>query len=471
MIELKRTRVRPLCVFTVALVLMMALSGASASDPKAAKVSDPQTTPTSVPPPVPARFEWLRKNVVPIRSADLRDSDFSDLKPIADRIGKSRVVMLGEQSHGDGTTFLMKARLVRYLHEELGFDVLAWESGMFSCREMEEAMRSDLPLARAVEKGLFQMWGSSAQVIPLLEYARSTHKTPRPLEMAGVDCQFTSGDSQAVFSEKLFKFLAPLGAAGPTAAQMDLLKKGIIQYEYYRMAEAERSRFKEFAEGLPPLIRVNKAVLEKAHGAREVSFWMRASDNLVATTRLYDVFQPGHQPTTQEQNLRDQAMGDTLVWLAKDYHPTRKIIVWAASMHIIRGASAIDTGNPQLNYKGLVTMGDVAFAKLGAEAYSVMFAAYLGTVGTAINPQVQFLPAAPPDSLDADLHRIGKEYLFLDFRGIDHAAAPWFRQGISSRPLGYVPMKTDWSRRFDAVVFTDKMVPSRAAAGPTVPAK
>ena len=62
-----------------------------------------------------ARIGWLSRNAVPIRSIDptIPDDDFADLKPLVAAVGRSRMVVLGEQSHGDGATFLAKGRLIK----------------------------------------------------------------------------------------------------------------------------------------------------------------------------------------------------------------------------------------------------------------------------------------------------------------------------------------------------------------------
>ena len=95
-----------------------------------------------------ARVAWLREHAVEVRSIAPLDEDFSDLAPLAAAIGGARVVQLGEASHGDGASFDAKARLVRFLHQQMGFDALAWESGFFDLSLVEQALRQALPVAR-----------------------------------------------------------------------------------------------------------------------------------------------------------------------------------------------------------------------------------------------------------------------------------------------------------------------------------
>lgn len=68
--------------------------------------------------------EVLAQRAVAVRSIDPGDEDFADLQPIARALRNARIVLLGEATHGDGGTFLAKSRLIKFLHQELGFDVL-----------------------------------------------------------------------------------------------------------------------------------------------------------------------------------------------------------------------------------------------------------------------------------------------------------------------------------------------------------
>lgn len=79
--------------------------------------------------------QFVVENRVDILSISPDSTDFSDLEAIGKAIGDSRIVMLGEQDHGDAPTFLAKTRLIKYLHEQKGFNVLAFESDFFALNE------------------------------------------------------------------------------------------------------------------------------------------------------------------------------------------------------------------------------------------------------------------------------------------------------------------------------------------------
>jgi hypothetical protein len=83
---------------------------------------------------------WLQKEAIRVRTVDPADEDFRDLEPLKKMIGDARIVMLGEISHGDGTTMLAKSRLVRFLHQQMDFDVLVFESGLYDTSTAWESM-------------------------------------------------------------------------------------------------------------------------------------------------------------------------------------------------------------------------------------------------------------------------------------------------------------------------------------------
>ena len=89
------------------------------------------------------KAEWREealKRAHPIRS--LFSDDFSDLAFLAPLLEGKRVVQLGESGHGVAEFNWMKARLAKYLHERLGFDVLAFESSLSGCDVADSRIRS-----------------------------------------------------------------------------------------------------------------------------------------------------------------------------------------------------------------------------------------------------------------------------------------------------------------------------------------
>jgi len=398
------------------------------------------------------RVRWIREHASSIRSIDPDDDDFADLQPLAARIGKSRIVLLGEQSHGDGATFYAKARLIRFLHRKLGFDVLAWESGLFDCRQMERALHTDRPLKQAIAEGIFPIWGESAHILPVFEYARSTHKSKRPLEMAGFDCQFSARNSGEAFARELRAFCE----ANPRIAISEERRRAVLELATAVAGGKYKPVPDKQAEGREAVAALIAALDAGGNGAGgpERGHWKQTLQSLLVLETIAASRASGAEPHI---NVRDRAMAENLIWLSEHQFPKRKIIVWAASFHTLRNASEIEVVDRSLSYAGTVPMGHTVWERLGKRTYSIAFTAYAGSAGNPFFSASRLTPSGR-GSLEWLFHHSGLSNAFVDLRGIPRGH--WLRTPLVARPLGYKEMRADWSRAFDAIVFTDRMFPS-----------
>lgn len=133
----------------------------------------------------PAWAEWVRANHEPVRS--LTSGNFADLEFLKPLLQHARIVQLGESTHGAAEYSLAKTRLIRFLHQEMGFEVLAFESSLLECYMAGLRVGTATP-RDLLRDCLFGVW-HVAEALPLLEYIASTRGSDRPLIMAGFDVQ------------------------------------------------------------------------------------------------------------------------------------------------------------------------------------------------------------------------------------------------------------------------------------------
>ena len=405
-----------------------------------------------------ARISGLSKDAVPIRSIDpsISGDNFADLKPLMRAIGNARVVVLGEASHGDGASFLAKGRLIKFLHQEMGFDVLAWEAGLFNCQDMDAAIRDpDVPLEDAIDRGLFPIWASSAQVRPVFEYARRMAATKRPLEMIGFDHQF-SGAGISRWRDAMIAFIDRADPAILTEPLRSSLMKDSSRAFNSDTSPAEIRSVAEKWKALPALLDKIHAKLESVHGAPFARLMRRSADDAVISLEGFARWrESAGKSTPADINTRDRRMAENLIWLATDRYRGRRIVVWAASFHALRDPSAIDLAF----YKEIETMGHIAHQALGSQVYTLGFTAAEGTAGNDKGAPTVDVKTLEDGSLEDLFSRLGHPFAFVDFRHLSEATR-WLHQPISARFLSYSPIETDWTRQFDGVVFTRTMFPS-----------
>jgi len=387
--------------------------------------------------PPDARVEWLAKHAMPVRSIDANDDDFSDLEPLRKTLAGARVVLLGEQDHGDGTTFLAKTRLVRFLHEKMGYDVLAFESGLYDCDVAWKHMQAGEPAQQAVPRCVFSVWTRSREVQPLIDYLGAQARGAHPLEVAGVDCQLT-GTAPDDF---LINDLHAQGFADPA---VESVLKGLMS-----------SRWEDDTEPRPP-------ASEQASFHKTLAQWRAAAKTPMWRQILtsLDVFADCEWQTKLKDNyksgrIRDLQMGKNLIWLAREHFPNRKIIVWAANFHNERNVRKIETDVPRYAhlFAADAPMGEVAKNALGDQLYSLGFTDAEGEYGRVFFKESHPVPAPSPESFEALCVRAGLTNAIIDF----HHAPRWLRTPMPGQIAFHVEMRADWTRIVDGVFFIRRM--------------
>jgi erythromycin esterase len=409
------------------------------------------------PRPAAEAADWLEADAVPIRSVDPFDEDFEDLEPLREKIGDARIVQLGEPSHGDGLAFLAKCRLVKFLHQEMGFEVLVWESGLYDCARLNQALAEGEDPAAVAPRGVFSIWSSSEQCRPVFEYAGESWELDAPLEMAGMDCQLTGTAAQDLGGD-LAEFLDGLGEETFDPASRQVLDASIESF-LDPSDPGQSVPLEELRAAVETLVRDLDTA--EAGDPRELAFFRRCLTNYADLAEFVQLFvDPKPRSQLEASNFRDRVMGENLVWLADEYYPGKKLIVWAAGRHVAHDLEAVDATLPSPPYRGFVCQGDVAHRRLGDQLYTILFTAYSGAAGTVSSPP-RDLPESSEGSLEQRLHETGTPYWFVDLRGGREDDAHWMRRPYAARPFGYLEQRADWSRVADAFFFTDSMEPSR----------
>lgn len=422
------------------------------------------------------RVAWLAEHVSRLRSIDPDDEDFSDLMPLADALEGVRVVALGEATHGSGGAFLAKTRVLKFLHQVMGFDVLVWESSVYAMRKASDHLRAGGGGAESLRRGVFDIWLDSDQMRPLIQYLEQSARAGQPMELAGVDLQFSGSAPASSFIDDLRAYLATIGESTPALAANDVAEVlgHIIGYRY---ASGEEP---------PPGDAVRGRVLatlrqwEEASGrdpSAEGTFWeqvlwstRRYVENVVDRAALRAREDASDEEWERVAGVRDRVMSRNLVWLTREMYPDRKIVVWAATGHLLENPDGIvharaGETNPVYDrgYGLSSTLGHEAALDLGEELYVLAVTARSGRHGkdTWIGYPYHLQPDQVEEfELEELIAATGVEYGLLDLRRRRPGDA-WLDRPLIGRGIDrYIPWRAAWRQHLDGLLFVRRMTPS-----------
>lgn len=415
--------------------------------------------------PVDGLQTWLRSHAAPVRSIDFSDEDFSDLEPLGDAIGSARLVQLGEPSHGAGSCFAAKARIVKYLHLRLGFDVLIWESGLYDVALAQAGMRGTDDAMTAARRGVFTLWSMAAEVKPLFDYIKTSQATVRPLEMAGFDMQVTADGSTARFAEDLRAFTAGLRDAGlrdraTALAEQALAARSRLMAGKFA-GKDDLEALTNAAKGLGALIKDNHMAFEQVRGLLGTDFMAHAISNMQADAAFRAEFAHAPVTTPARESMRDAANAANLRWLLDARYAGRKAIVWAHDVHVMNAYYNSSFRGVHLKAQpgDMKPTGTFIADWLGKDIYTIGMTTFQGEEGFSMGGPATPVAPAPDGSLEAQLHALGHPYAFVDLRGLDS------RMSVSARlPKFDTNTVTDIGRIYGGLFYIDQMARATRAA-------
>lgn len=282
--------------------------------------------------------------------------DFSFLK---EELKNTQVVMLGEISHFDGNVFEMKTKIVKYLHQELGYNTIAFESGVYDVWKAQKSINNNENTKLAFENSLFGIWSKKNEFKSFIEFY-DTNKSN--LKLFGFDNQITGKYGEKEIFIDLFEYCKQNQLTlDLNREDLELLFESMYSSGIFDEGDITYAQFKNSFHKLLTAIEQKPKTETNFYWTQIVRSLLSLGEQNHKKIRVLSTF-----GTTLEDNLRDKQMADNLLAYIKT-HPNEKIICWGANQHFANDISSIK--EPIINK--FVPMGSYIKTALKEKMYSL----------------------------------------------------------------------------------------------------
>jgi len=391
----------------------------------------------------------------------------ADLQPLMERIGDSRIVMLGEASHGTHEYYMWRAYISRRLIEEKGFNFIAVEGDWPECYRLNRFVKgydressSAFDVLNGFNRWPTWMW-ANWEIVALADWLLKHNTGLAKNRKAG----FYGLDVYSLWEsmENIMQYLRKTDPAALQAAE-----------EAFRCFEPFRkdtgTAYARATQFVPDLCKEEVVVMLRKIRERLPGYdsdpenVFSAEQNALVAAHAEEYYRTMIEGGPHSWNLRDRHMADTLERLLAFHGPDAKGIVWAHNTHV-GDARATD-----MTDEGMFNIGELArLEHPEKEVVLVGFGSYSGSVmagrGWGAAMQSMELPEAKSGSWEDLLRRSGTEnrllimddlasgYLLMEHR-IGHRAVGVVYNPAYERYGNYVP--SILPLRYDAFIYLDE---------------
>ncbi len=375
------------------------------------------------------------------------NDDAKEYRFIDTLLSGKEVVLLGELDHGDGTSFLTKTALIKYLHEQLGFNTLVFESSFINCNFLWNAIGDSTVFKKQVKQNIYNIWSEVEETQELFRYVEEQYWKGSPLRIVGIDPQFSGLALEKTFIEKLRKTLPPEMAASSRfldfVTEAELISKWMV-FPKEKQHLIAQEIFLNYCDTLC------SALCNNGLPQQDLAFWKKALENMkvlgkIKWKRAHGSFE-----------VRDRQMYENFKYWQQQ-KPNEKFIIWAANAHLIRQDSLLERRGHHFDLLGLKKLGDHLYEDFPDNLYALAVTSASGATIDFQNPQRQNILKKPTNiSLEGLLQNTST--CLVDLKLFERYFA--LEQYDSNLFYTNITCRAKWSRHFDGVLFIPKMKPS-----------
>ncbi len=385
---------------------------------------------------------------------------------------EAEIVLLGEQTHGDGAVFDEKVKIIKELHKNYNFNFIVFESGLYDNFKAHQLYTSNLEDITIYRQSIFDMWSGTTAFQDLLEYLKNNPK----LKLLGFDSQEFSL-FKTYYLEDLKHTLSKYSISISDTTYFEIEK--VLIYKDFNNYLNDEEKFNTLLLNFKNVYSQLKLIENKTLAEKVIQQTFNSS--LADLIYSYD-YQSGKKVVIQ--NPRDQQMAENLIFLKAQF-PNEKFMAWGASYHFANEISTFEYTDITEHYikkhhkkekqiishnemelseqindikalKGAIPMGQILKDKYGAKLYSLAFTSYQGTY-LGQHDKIFSILDHPENSIETSLflQNTGKTLYTLN----DISAEKKY-----ASVLGYLPLFANWETIFDGIYYIPTMYPPQYIA-------
>lgn len=311
---------------------------------------------------------YSQSGIISISKNQLHNASFNKLDSLEEEFKNVEVVALGEASHFGGATFEAKTFMVKFLHEQCGFNILAMESPIYEMSIISEALYSDSLSAKTFFWNNSRVWNVK-ELDELFAYILETYKTKTPLRCVGFNTWSFGKRGRGIGNllEDYKKFISELEEKSNSNLEADSSFYEAVNKNVEYSGSLKKLSPSDTTLLFDKILEVNKALQKIDYKDDEYfSFWANMSDDLLAMYR-----------SNYNRIHREMQMANNVLYY-KEKYPHEKMILWAATYHAAKDLTKVRIKTPR-DFK---SMGAFLKESLGSNYYVIGFVAKQGKSGS-----------------------------------------------------------------------------------------